>query len=102
MGIALPFEQRFSMGFPQQRGTASMVGLQADNQGAVIIGVEFGPVHGDYDLGTFTDHIGHPIVKEAPDIELGVSEQAIHLFNRMFTFETVGQGEATTDGVDGQ
>ncbi|WP_429044673.1 hypothetical protein, partial [Aeromonas veronii] len=34
-------------------------------------------------------------VKEAPDIELGVSEQAIHLFNRMFTFETVGQGEAT-------
>ena len=102
MGIALPFEQRFSMGFPQQRGTAAMVGLQADNQGAVIIGIEFGPVHGDYDLGAFTDHIGNPIVKEAPDIELGVSEQAIHLFNRMFTFETVGQGEATTDGVDGQ
>ena len=61
MGIALPFEQRFSMGFPQQRGTASMVGLQADNQGAVIIGVELGPVHGDYDLATFSEHIGHTI-----------------------------------------
>ncbi|GKR04211.1 hypothetical protein KAM472_39880 [Aeromonas caviae] len=32
------------MGFPQQRSTATVVGLQADNQGTVIIGIEFGPV----------------------------------------------------------
>ena len=79
-----------------------MVGLQADNQGAVIIGIEFGPVHGYHDLGAFTDHIGNPIVKEAPDVELGVSEQAVHLFHRMFALETIGQGETIPDGVDGQ
>lgn len=76
-----------------------MAGLQANNQGTVIIGIEFGPVHGDHDLGAFTDHIGYPIVKEAPDVELGVSEQAVHLFNCMFAFETIGQGEAITDGT---
>ena len=79
-----------------------MVGLQADNQGTVIIGIEFGPVHGYHDLGAFTDHIGNPIVKEAPAVELGVSEQAVHLFHRMFALETIGQGENIPDGVDGQ
>ncbi len=47
-------------------------------------------------------HIGNPIVKEAPDVELGVSEQAVHLFHRMFALETIGQGETIPDGVDGQ
>ena len=40
MGIALPFDQRFSMRFPQQWRTTTMAGLQTDHQGAVIIGVE--------------------------------------------------------------
>ncbi|GJA65943.1 hypothetical protein KAM351_45540 [Aeromonas caviae] len=37
-----------------------------------------------------------------PDVELGVSEQAVHLFHRMFALETIGQGETIPDGVDGQ
>ena len=43
----------------------------------------------------------NPIVKEAPDVEFGVSEQAVHLFHRMFALETIGR-ERPFDGVDGQ
>jgi len=68
----------------------------------VVIGIELGPVHGDHDFGAFTDHIGHPIVEETPDVELGVGEQAIYLFHGVLAFQTVGQGEAITDGVNGQ
>ena len=56
-----------------------MVGLQADNQGAVVIGLKLGPVYGYDNLGAFGHHIGNPVIEKAPDIELDVGQQAVDL-----------------------
>ena len=37
---------------------------------AVIIGIEFGPVHGYHDLGAFTDHIGTQSSKRLQTLSL--------------------------------
>lgn len=79
-----------------------MVGLQTDNQSTVVISIELGPVHGDHDLGAFSHHIRDPIIEEIPDVELGIGEQAVHLFHGIFAFEAAGQGEAIADGMDSQ
>lgn len=41
----------------------AMAGLQADNQGGVVIGIELDPVHGDDDLGALGHHIGDPLIE---------------------------------------
>ena len=76
-----------------------MVGLQADNQGAVAIGLKLGPVHGYDNLGAFGHHIGSPVIEQAPDIELDVGQQAVDLLDRVLAFKTTGQREAIANGM---
>lgn len=79
-----------------------MAGLQADNQGAVVIGIELGPVHGDHDFGAFTDYIRDPIFEEAPHVKFGIGQQAIDLFDRMLSIKPTDERKTIADGMDSQ
>lgn len=79
-----------------------MAGLQADNQGGVVIGIELGPIHGDDDLGALSHDIGNPVIEQVPDIEFGIGEQAVDLFDGVLSLKAVGEGEAIADGMNSQ
>ena len=87
----------------QEQGRVTAVaGLQADDQGAVVILVKLGPVHGDDNLFALGNDIGHPILKQEPDVELGVGQQAVDLFDGMLAVNTAGNREAIANGMDGE
>ena len=102
MGIALPFEQRFSMGFPAGSGVLRpMVGLQADNQGAVIIGTN-SVQSMDTTIPVRSPTTWEPNRQKAPDVELGVSEQAVPPVSPACLRSRPLAKETIPDGVDGQ
>lgn len=90
------------MSLPEQRRVATVAGLQTDDQGAVVILVELGPVHGDDNFLALGHDIGDPIMEQLPGAELGIGEQAVNLFDGMLAVNTAGNGEAITDGMNGE
>lgn len=102
MLVALALEQGLLMGLPEQRRAATVVGLQADDQGGVVILVKLGPIHGNNDFLTLGDDVGHPIVEQVAQVELGVGQQAVDLFDGVLAVKAAGDGEAVANGMDSE
>lgn len=60
------------------------------------------PIHGDDNFLTLGNNIGHPIMEQLPGAELGVSEQAVDLFDGMLAVDAAGNREAIANGMDSE
>ena len=87
-GVALLGEFFFPYRQPQQRSGASMRGHQVERERRLSVAIEIGPVHGDDDLASCSNHAGHPVREAVPDVDARVAEQPVDLLDRVLGDQT--------------
>jgi hypothetical protein len=65
----------------------------------MIVMIELRPIQGHSELLAWANHIRHPVSEILPNIDPGVAQQPVYLFNRVLGNQSPGLGQPLSYGV---
>ena len=89
-------------GQPDQRGGTPVFGDQRQHDGGIVVGVEVGPIHRHRDQSADADGVGHLQGQDVIDLDGGVAQRSVDLFDRVLSRQTASRGEPVPNGGNGK
>ena len=96
------FEFRLDHAEPDQRLCSSIVRDKGQAQRRLVVLVEFGPIHGHFNLRTVSNHERNVRVEQRLKRQLFIGQKAIHLLFAVLCLFAKGPSHRQTHGGDPQ
>lgn len=97
--ISTLLELRLFHGLPHKRRTAAVRGAKPQNEGALVVLVEVGPVQHHDDLQALAQDEGNPGGEQRMDVQAAVGKEAVDLLDGVLGVVSIAQREALPDGL---
>lgn len=79
-----------------------MRGDQRQHDRRVAIGVEVRPIQRDDNRGLRRGDVRHPVGEQRPDVEGGIAQEPVNLFDRMLGLQPARRRQANPDRMNGE